>query len=360
MTPSRSNNPILLPHFRIKGDAVETLGGRPVRIASRDTRILALCDGRRSLDEIEWTAGLAKEALADALERLALDGLVALLPNRPPRAAAPARHIVVAPHVDDAALSMGGTILNLAARGEAVHVIVVFSRQSYQTALRVPPDRIDAIARAEEALAGALLGFSVSYLGLSGAQDRHALSLRRTLGCASDRIGSDPFFATDLARLETGLSAHLSEISRTVDAAATIYAPLGIGGHLDHQLVHEATRRLSAFGAASVPTLKFYEDLPYAADPRIGADIERPGADEGQSRSLPVEIEDVGSVIDHKLAALRIYRTRIRAPQIELCRRHALRLAGGRGAAERRYRAERARADPCGTRTPTAVAGAGP
>ena len=61
-------------------------------------------------------------------------------------------------------------------------------------------------------------------------------------------------------RADLRLLAHfhrvLAELRRAYPAA-TIYAPLGIGGHVDHCLTHQAARRIDG-------PVAFYEDMPYA------------------------------------------------------------------------------------------------
>src|SRR5690606_4277005 len=88
--------------------------------------------------------------------------------------------IILSPHVDDAALSVGLRLA--AARGQGRCIVCnIFSDQSYQTGLRVPGSALGAVARAEDRLAGRILGYERCDLGLAGAQDRHGLSLARTL-----------------------------------------------------------------------------------------------------------------------------------------------------------------------------------
>lgn len=48
-----------------------------------------------------------------------------------------------------------------------------------------------------------------------------------------------------------------------LSSPATLFAPLAVGGHIDHRIVHEAARTL-AYQLGPTLRLVYYEDLPYA------------------------------------------------------------------------------------------------
>jgi hypothetical protein len=83
-----------------------------------------------------------------------------------------------------------------------------------------------------------------------------------------------------------------------------IYAPLGVGRHVDHQIVHSASRWLQEQGRR----LAYYEDYPYA---------ERPGALESalalaraqtwRMETIALNAEDLAA----KIAALGFYKTQL-------------------------------------------------
>src|SRR5207244_9117335 len=66
-------------------------------------------------------------------------------------------------------------------------------------------------------------------------------------------------WATLPAAVEAAILAELA--AREVDTNAPIYAPLGAGNHVDHQIVCEVGVRLWRAGRP----VWFYEDYPYAA-----------------------------------------------------------------------------------------------
>jgi LmbE family N-acetylglucosaminyl deacetylase len=125
--------------------------------------------------------------------------------------------------------------------------------------------------------------------------------------------------------------------SRGIDAGTMYYAPLAIGGHRDHLLVHEAARRLHATGVQ----VRFYEDLPYAINPahrEAAVERLRPRRDE------VVRLDE--DAMQAKIEALLCYTSQARmlgagtdgdgAEKLtQLCRGYAMFVAGGEGFGER-------------------------
>jgi hypothetical protein len=68
--------------------------------------------------------------------------------------------------------------------------------------------------------------------------------------------------ATQEASLPAAIAASL-DLADSPDATVRIYAPLGIGKHVDHQIVHLAGQELASRGR----DVWFYEDIPYALRP---------------------------------------------------------------------------------------------
>jgi LmbE family N-acetylglucosaminyl deacetylase len=205
------------------------------------------------------------------------------------RARADYRHIYLSPHLDDAALSCGGRIVTQLQAGEAPLVV------TFCTASPPPEGPFSDLAREFHAQWGLTPDRAV---GARLEEDRHAME---RLGCdyhwarALDAIyrypeayhsreslfGSpapaDPLFAT-LRRL-------IGEL-RERFPAATFYAPLGVGSHVDHLVTFAAVREL--LGDAW-----FYEDLHYVA---------QPGALEQRMAALAGRLESSSTAIDAALA----------------------------------------------------------
>ena len=100
-----------------------------------------------------------------------------------------------------------------------------------------------------------------------------------------------------------------------------VYLPLGVGGHVDHQLCRDVGVRLLSEGRRWVMpgpeytgTVVFYEDFPYAWWDRFEAlrDL-GPGVFDG----LPADVSlfptyaDIGDQLERKITGIRMYRSQI-------------------------------------------------
>jgi LmbE family N-acetylglucosaminyl deacetylase len=179
------------------------------------------------------------------------------------------KHIYLAPHLDDAVLSCGGAICRHTASGDAVLVITVFSGEFKGEilspfALQVhgewgnPPKPL-ALRRAEDMAALALLAAEVRHLDDLDAiyrADPDGRWLYAELGTLLGEVQpADPMV---LDRPD-GLVDRLVRLV-SLENQAILYAPLAVGHHVDHQIVHAAARRLLETGYQ----VAFYEDYPYA------------------------------------------------------------------------------------------------
>lgn len=171
------------------------------------------------------------------------------------------RHIILSPHLDDAALSCGGSIAAAVAAGEPVLVVTIctgsppvdsaFSplAQHFHAEWGLSPHEVMQTRLAEERAALATLGADGLWAGALDAIYRmpQAYHSRETLFGAPNPF--DPLAAT-LRELCDGLRLRFPY--------ATIYAPLGVGQHVDHQLTCQIAAQLAG-------PVMWYEDFPYVA-----------------------------------------------------------------------------------------------
>lgn len=163
----------------------------------------------------------------------------------------------LSPHADDAALSCGAFLSRQVARGWAVRVVTVlagdpppdeallpFARELHRRWGGLPAPM--AVRRQEDARALALLGCAAEAWPYGDAIYRHPAydSDERLFGAPADE--SD---------LEEELAARCASLPGSL-----LLFPLGVGHHVDHQLLFRVGWRLHA-----VRPVAFYEDLPYAA-----------------------------------------------------------------------------------------------
>lgn len=132
-------------------------------------------------------------------------------------------------------------------------------------------------------------------------------------------------------------------IART--APQVVLAPCALGGHVDHRIVRDAACALEDSTAGF--DLLFYEDVPYSATLGL-ADIERRLIADGL---MPAATVSIDAVLDAKVDDMWAYRSQTSAPTVAQMLLHAGRVAGDTGGyAERLWR--RATPAPEAARTP--------
>lgn len=161
---------------------------------------------------------------------------------------------LLSPHCDDIAYSLVGRLLSGAEPGQGVHVLTIFSQSRfapYAPALTTQA-QVSSWRQAEEARFCTALNLAHECLDLPEAPLR-GYPNAESLFIDDGAIPGDPV----LERLEQLLRQRLEQ-----GTPARVYAPLGIGGHVDHLLTRQAAQRVFA----DVCPLLFYEDLPYAGE----------------------------------------------------------------------------------------------
>lgn len=181
--------------------------------------------------------------------------------------------VFLSPHLDDAVFSCGAYIAQLAADGEAVNLLTVMAGD--------PPDPLPdtplvrelharwsagdnpVAARREEDLRAAAI---LSWQGSNRVRTTHMM----LLDCVyrtHDGFGLYTEGDTDLfgpVHPDDPAQAMLSTMELPDASAMTqLYAPLGVGNHVDHQLVRNWSIRL-AQQYKGIP-LYFYAEYPYSA-----------------------------------------------------------------------------------------------
>src|SRR6266702_4560890 len=180
------------------------------------------------------------------------------------------RHIFLSPHLDDVVYSCGGTVGVQVSTGLRPLVITVFAgvpssnlelssfaaelqrdmgfRQNAQTAM--------TIRREEDARALEYLNVDYLWLDYLGAiyRGNPAYYTQKSRLMGGDVHPADLWIDRELAQNLVALHERLPD--------AVWYAPLGVGRHVDHQIVCSAADRLIQRGA----NVKLYEDFPYVTD----------------------------------------------------------------------------------------------
>ncbi|GCE24599.1 GlcNAc-PI de-N-acetylase [Dictyobacter alpinus] len=223
------------------------------------------------------------------------------------------RHIFIAPHLDDVVYSCGGTIGVQVSSGLHPLVITPFAGAPSATqklsplALQVARDwgvgdaegaiRLMEERRKEDAQALDYLQADYLWLDYPEAIYRgdpgYYTSKEQLMG--GEVHPSDRSIDDELGKLLVELHDRLPDTAW--------YAPLGIGRHVDHQIICSAVDRLVQRGAK----VFFYEDFPYVQ--------REAGALEARLQELGGEFEynlvEVSEMIPLKIEAASMYRSQI-------------------------------------------------
>jgi LmbE family N-acetylglucosaminyl deacetylase len=224
------------------------------------------------------------------------------------------KHVYLSPHLDDAVLSCGGAIHRTTAAGEEVLVVTVFAEEAGADMVLSPfalaqhgywgnPPKPMTLRRAEDAAALALLGAEGLYLGYLDAVYRTDASGQSIYTDLETLMGEVHPADPTIEDGAEGLAGRLAGIVSARDQAV-LYAPLGVGHHVDHQIVHAAARRLLARGYR----LAFYADYPYAEQPgAVEAALAFARAEGWRTEIITLDPADVTA----KVCALSYYRSQL-------------------------------------------------
>jgi LmbE family N-acetylglucosaminyl deacetylase len=215
--------------------------------------------------------------------------------------------IFLSPHYDDVALSCGGTVARLADSGPTPLIVTVFAGTILDELLTefatwkharwsiASVDEVQTQRQAEDLVAAALLGCRVQWLGYPDAIYR------------ANRYSSDAELFGAIDRTEHGLIELITDEVRSLPEwrdEITIYVPLGVGEHVDHQLIYAVGQQLAAGGTRVLA----YEDCPYA--------IHTPAAVERRLARLagevgPAEYVAIGAAIERRINAIYAYQSQL-------------------------------------------------
>ncbi|HNP88349.1 MAG TPA: PIG-L family deacetylase [Kouleothrix sp.] len=212
-------------------------------------------------------------------------------------------HVYLSPHLDDAVLSCGGAIAHYTAAGERVLVVTLctgapnpsgpfsaLAHDIHTNEWRLTPAQAMAARLREDDQALARLNADTFRAGLLDAIYRMPAIYDSREALFGPPARHDPLLPA-LRDLIAALRARLP--------AATLYAPLGVGGHVDHQFTYIAA--LTAGGRVA-----YYEDYPYAQRP--GALSQRLDA---LGQEFASETLDIGTHLAHKIAAIEAYTSQL-------------------------------------------------
>lgn len=258
--------PCKRPHFELRhGEMFFLLSKRPCAVFDDiDSALWYAMDGKVSVGGLRSISPDSTQRL----QRMCELDICELVPDdsRGNRR----RILVFEPHMDDAALSVGGAMW--AMRHECEFTLVsIAARSNFTSYYFMDREYFDAegiteLRRQESELVMRLLGGKHAMLQEADAPLRFQPGNwtldwfrrnRRSVNARLDHYSPDDEIAA--------WANAISEVLRTADVDE-IWMPLGVGGHTDHELARNAClRALREFpGLETRSSLYFYQDVPYA------------------------------------------------------------------------------------------------
>ncbi len=201
--------------------------------------------------------------------------------------------IYLSPHLDDAALSCGGQIFQRTQAGEKVLIVSVTAGDPAETAVSTYAHSLherwelisDSVAgrREEDKTACRILGADYLHWDILDCIYRSDEKYGAPF-YVSDEALFGPVHPTDKAQLLT----HLSQQVQQLPTPKELYVPLGIGNHVDHQLV-----RMVAEATFSPKLIYYYEDYPYAQAPNAPGTVISDDRYGWQCKTLTLSTSDI-------------------------------------------------------------------
>lgn len=330
------------PHFVRREEALFFLDSRRphMTLTTADAALWDALEGNPSVADLRARIGSGMEEGLEQLLGKAVCYVASRFPGKRRRVA------VIEPHIDDAALSVGGTIWQRRDRCEFT-IVTVGSRSNFTSYFDLDRayfdvEKVSALRKAEADLFARLIGGRHVALGHNEATLRYrdgdwTLDWYRRHRYSVSAFISHRSGDAELRRWTDAVRAVLRDIQ-----AEELWIPLGVGAHTDHELARNAC--LSALleePALSVGReLHFYQEVPYAVhDPgyttRLVHALERAGA------CLVPAPSSIEESFDAKLRLLTVFGSQFKLeallPAIDASARLA---SGGSGRSELLWRVE--------------------
>jgi LmbE family N-acetylglucosaminyl deacetylase len=303
---------VRLPQFRLQGDSLYFLISKnPFAVLTpAEQNLWNAIEKEATVGELE--ARLGAPADEDILRLEALNVARVLTPVPPGKRR---RVMVIEPHMDDAALSVGGLMLQR--RAECEFLLVTVATQSVASSYRgrdrdfFDVQTISNLRKAESAIVARLVWGRHIPLGLVEATLRY-YPQKWTLDWFQRHEQAIYAYLEHAAAAGGGSELELwtATIAKAIEdlQPEEIWMPLGIGVHVDHQLTRHACLNILRTNPKIVEqrVCRFFQDVPYAADvPNHTAALVE--TLRGAGARLEEERVDVANVKQEKMRLLDVY-----------------------------------------------------
>ena len=215
-------------------------------------------------------------------------------------------HIYLSPHLDDGVLSCGGRIWQQAHAGERIQVVTIFAGTPEADALLSPfaqelharwGHEVEAAAKRQEEDLEALDILAADVLHWPYTDCVYRQTADGHFPYASEESLWGEIHSGEL-ELIAELTARIAALGLSLEGL--LYAPLGIGHHVDHQIVRRAAEGTGR-------GLIYYADYPYAQEPGAIQAALGPRDKEWRAEFVPLSEE----ALEAKTAAIAQYRSQI-------------------------------------------------
>lgn len=344
--------PLPRPHFRLREGALYFLiSQRPLaRLDAGEQEVWRALDGRTTVGELRARLG---EAASSALRRFWDLGLCELAEGGFPGARR--RVLVVEPHMDDAVLSVGGTMWSRRRECDFTVLTVAgrsnFTSYGYLDREYFDVEEVTALRRAESALFLRMLGGRHAVLDKAEAPQRYRPGSWTLEWYRRHRLSISAFIAHRSPEAEVADWAAAIGTALRDTAAEEIWLPLGVAPHTDHELTRNACLEalLAEPALARGRLLRLYQEAPYAAQfPGFTAALT--AALTAAGARLEREVVPVADVFEEKLRLVSLFGSQFKLealrPGIEASARAAAGEPGGLAELFIRLHTPPARLDP--------------
>ncbi|NJD54147.1 MAG: hypothetical protein FIB07_14930 [Candidatus Methanoperedens sp.] len=217
--------------------------------------------------------------------------------------------ILVSPHSDDIAYSLGGSLLqNFFNR--PILMVTIFTRSNYSPSIKISgPEKISKVRHLEDVGFTDKLGINFQCLNFNEPPLR---GYSRPEIFAKNNPASDPIYTDVYNTLLKLIKSYPCDL---------IAAPMGLGNHIDHIMLCDICSRIAKENNIRIV---FYEDLQYASmltlkQIKIRAKSINP--------NLKFSNINISSIFNDKIENMKFYKTQARRTFFTLIKSHALRLA---------------------------------
>ncbi len=218
------------------------------------------------------------------------------------------RVLLLSPHADDIAYSIGGIVAQLSQRAN-LRLMTIFGHSGWvlpQTTCEQSADAISTERELEDR--EYCVRRSIDY-DLLHCSDSFVMGYDTTTELSTSAT-EDPRTESIVDLIRNAVTCWMPEV---------VLAPCGLGGHVDHQIV-----RFAADALDRVQVL-YYEDIPYSSSLAL-AELERRLAAQGL---IPAMTTDIESVLESKCEDMWGYRSQTSSSTVIQMLLHAGRVGAG-------------------------------